>query len=296
MSINYTCKRCGLLTTNNYNDFKKHLNRKSPCKKKYDSIFFSDDQLLVMSLIPNYEKNKSLNEIEHLNNSNILDKNKIELFNELNNIEKSKIKECKYCNENFLFIVDLKQHLITSCFFNELLKRNNNLIKSPKNTIINNIENKNIIYLIPFDNNWDISNISNEKKSYLITSKLMYTSLLDEILKNKNNLNVIIDKNKETGMIYKNDIEKYIQMKLKDIIVKTMEKLNLLLIEINKVDCLIFDEIKDFSRKMINKKYIDYQKDENIQTNVENLFSTLYENKKTEAIEIAKSVNNDNGY
>jgi len=49
-------------------------------------------------------------------------------------------------------------------------------------------------------------------------SQFMYTELLEEILKNDINLNVIIDKEKNSGMVYKNNIDKYIQMKLKDII------------------------------------------------------------------------------
>ena len=53
----------------------------------------------------------------------------------------------------------------------------------------------------------------------------MYTKLLEEILKNEINLNIIIDKNDNSGMVYKNDIDTYIKMKIKDIIDKTMEKL-----------------------------------------------------------------------
>jgi len=46
----------------------------------------------------------------------------------------------------------------------------------------------------------------------------MYTELLEEILKNDINLNVIIDKDNDSAMVYKNSVDKYIQMKLKDII------------------------------------------------------------------------------
>ncbi len=189
------------------------------------------------------------------------------------------------------------------------MKKNDNNIKTnlKKNNSFNKISDSNINendleinYPIPFDNKWDISKISNEKKSYLVTSKLMYTTLLDDVLSNRVNLNVIIDKNKDSGMIYKNDIEKYVQMKSKDIIDKTMEKLNELLIEINKDENLIFDEIKDFSRKMINKKYIDFQKNPSVQQNVNILISDIFEYKKCEAMEIAKKVmenpHKDKGY
>jgi len=86
----------------------------------------------------------------------------------------------------------------------------------------------------------------------------MYTDLLEKILKNDINLNVIIDKEKESGMVYKNNIEQYIHMKMKDIIDKTMTKLNVHLNDINKSDTNSFQEVIKYSRQMINKKYIDY--------------------------------------
>jgi hypothetical protein len=89
----------------------------------------------------------------------------------------------------------------------------------------------------------------------------MYTNFLKEILNNEINLNVVMDKeNNDYCMVYKNNIEKYIQMKSKDIFENTMKKLNCQLLDINKNDNGSFDEIIEFSRRMINKKYIDYQK------------------------------------
>ena len=49
--------------------------------------------------------------------------------------------------------------------------------------------------------------------------------LLEEILKNEINLNVIIDKDNDLGIVYKNDIDKYIQIKSKNIVDNTMIKL-----------------------------------------------------------------------
>jgi len=118
----------------------------------------------------------------------------------------------------------------------------------------------------------------------------MYTELLQEILKNEINLNVIIDKDKDSGMVYKNDIDKYIQMKLKDIVINTMDKLNIHLNDINKTEKNVFDEIKTFSRMMINKKYNDYKNNETIQEGVMNCMTNIYESKKEEATNIAKKV------
>jgi hypothetical protein len=120
----------------------------------------------------------------------------------------------------------------------------------------------------------------------------MYTKLLDEILKNEINLNVIIDIEKESGLVYKDD--KYIQMKLKDIITNTMEKLNNHLNEINKEHSHAFKEIIKYTRQMINKKFIDYNNNINIQENVKKSMSNIFEHKKIDAINTAKKLLENN--
>jgi hypothetical protein len=120
----------------------------------------------------------------------------------------------------------------------------------------------------------------------------MYTNFLKEILKNDMNLNVIIDNdNIDTGMVYKNNNDKYIQMNSKDIAEKTMKKLNYHLNEINKNnECDSFEDIKTFSRRMINKKYIDYQKNDSIHKSVDDMILSIYGNSKNEATNVAKKV------
>jgi hypothetical protein len=279
-------------------------------------MFLSDDQILCLNILPYYDNIHSIceSDIEHLKQSNIIDKNKIELFNILMNHEKNNIKSCKFCNEEFQLITELKKHIVINCFYNELNNRenknknnnnnnSNNIITSNNcnNTLNNNINtlnnnNNNInIYLeiktpLPFDSDWDISKINESNKERIIFSKYMYTELLEEILKNDINLNVIIDKEKDLGMVYKNDIDQYIQMKLKDIIENTMRKLNNHLIDINENDTRSFDEIIKFSRQMINKKHIDFQNNSNISETVKNCMSEIYETKKNDAKNIAKNI------
>ena len=150
---------------------------------------------------------------------------------------------------------------------------------------------------IPFDNDWDISKISEEHKTKIMVSNFMYTTLLDEILKNNENLNVIIDKEKESGMVYKNDNEQYKQMKLTDIIDTTMNKLHKHLKDINNNDNgKTLKEVITFTRQIIDKKYIDYNKDENVKEGVTQCISKSYENIKDAAIEFAKSIPNNNLY
>ena len=167
-----------------------------------------------------------------------------------------------------------------------------NLSKNNKELISEIIikDNLKIKTPIPFDNDWDISKISEGDKTRILISKFMYTELLEEILKNEINLNVIIDKDNDFIMIYKNDNDKYIQMSLKDIIVITMYKLNKILNSINKNDKNTFDDIIKFSYQMINKKYIDYQNIQSIQDGVYECISNIYINKKEEAMNVAKNI------
>lgn len=146
-----------------------------------------------------------------------------------------------------------------------------------------------------------MSQINDEKKSKIVISNILYTQLLEEILKNDINLNVIIDLEKDSGMVYKNDFEKYIELKMKDIIEKTMEKLNHhlnIFSEEQKKNCDkndTFEEIVKYSRRMINKKFCDYQKEVYIQESIKNMFCSIFQNKKKESIIFAEKVmNNEN--
>jgi len=327
MTTKYKCVRCGFYEKTIFSDIKKHLNRKNLCNKTNDSIFMSNDQLLVLSLIP-YHNNihyVSHDDILYLHNSNIIDKNKKELFDEIDKIEKNKLKNCKYCNTEFPLIMDLKKHIILNCFFNTLEKRNKIKNNSTTNNTNNDSDNQNGLYNncdninnthiqtlnnnsnnnnnnninifvdlnkpVPFDEEWDLSKINEDKKERLTFSKTMYTNFLTEILKNDMNLNVVMDnENNDYGMVYKNNSDKYIQMKSTDIAEKTMKKLNYHLNEINKNDTESFEDITKFSRQMINKKYIDYQKNESIHKNVDEMICSIYGNKKVEATHIAKKV------
>lgn len=134
---------------------------------------------------------------------------------------------------------------------------------------------------IPFDEDWDISKISNDKKTSLIISKIMYTGLLTEILKNDLNINIIIDKNNESGLVYKNNIDKYIKMNKKDIVDITMNKLQKHLLEINSNcsnECL--EECLQESKKVILQKNVDYHKNNDIQKIVQDFIINMFETKK----------------
>jgi hypothetical protein len=314
MKLSYLCRKCGLKTSH-FNDLKKHLSIKKQCEKKIESYNFSDDQILILSLLPYYENINLLNnyELEYLKQSSIIQKNKNNLLKNLDYIDKNKLKKCIYCDKEFNKISDLRIHILKICFFNELNKNNtldektkdlnaniignNNILN---NCILNNVNNVTNIYFeiknpLPFDSDWDISNIDNLTKTDFLFSKFMYTSLLEEILKNDINLNVIIDIENNSGIVYKNNIEQYIKMKLKDIIDKSMEKLNKHLSDIitTKID-KYEEEFIDKSKNNIENKLLIYKNNENIQRIVIDLVSKIYENKKDDAVNISNLVKNNN--
>jgi hypothetical protein len=257
-----------------------------------------------------------ITDTEHLLNSDIINKNREELFNEIIDIEKNKCKTCKYCNQDFNIILDLKKHVILNCFFNELTKRKAlqeasiiNISNDSNNTYsncdiknmnncdvnINNINNINL-YVdipkpIPFQDDWDLSKISNGDQFKIMMSEFMYSKLLQSILENESNNNVIIDSDKKSGMVYINHDEKYISMKAKQIAEKSMEKLNEHLNIINKNNKA--DTLKDtirYSRQIFNKKYIDFQKDKSTKNNVSNLVCSIYEDNKNKAQKMADNI------
>jgi len=323
MNTTYKCKRCNY-ETNTFKDLVRHHNKQKKCYKNLESYNYSDDQLIVMSLIPyhnNVHEIKNYN-IDHLKDSKILYDNLDNYLDTVYSVFKNKVKKCKFCDKNFCKIIDLRTHIIVNCYHKFLideknnneknnnennknidinLNGNNNIIgnnNTTNNTINNNITNINQpnIYVqvkspVHFDDMWDISNIDLKTKFFLVFNNLMYTNLLEELLKNELNLNVIIDKNTNSGIVYKNDIEEYIQMKLKDIVNITMEKLKNQLLDMNEeIKDKVFNEVNEHYRRMINKKYIDYTKDKDIQDNVIEHVSNIFDKKKEDAIKISKSI------
>ena len=312
-----------MFNANNFNDIKRHFNKKKQCKRSIDSFNYSDDYLFILSLLSDQNNNNELiDKLNYLKNSDIIFINKDKLFNDIFIIEKDKNKRCIYCDKEFNKISDVKEHIIMNCFYNQIKNNTNNFnnkyeifdsnndIKNSFNTnnitnitnITNNNNNNNNninIYLeikspIPFDNDWDTSKIDRIKKEHLVVSNFMYSKLLEEILKNEINLNVIIDKNTDTNIVYKNDIDNYIQMKSKDIIDNTMDKLKKHLLEINStlkenilIDCI------DISKKIIENKYNTYKNNKVIQSSVKEIISKIYEDKKEDALNISKNFNNE---
>jgi len=165
--------------------------------------------------------------------------------------------------------------------------------------ITNNIMNININIsnnLIPFNEDWDLSSISEKDKIYLIFSKVMYTNLLELILKNDINSNVIIDNDTEQGLVfYKyNEENKYEHIKLDQLVNESVSKLHKQLIGIYKS---IMDDLSDDIKsniikptflneflKAVEEKYDNFKNKSNIKKNVKEMIVEIYKNNEKKKI------------
>lgn len=312
----YKCRKCEY-KTRFFRDIKNHINIQKTCITDFSCLDLTNDEILIMTLIP-YINNKQNIIFDKFKRYKYMYINKNILLHDLYMIDKDKIKKCKYCNIHFSKIRELKEHIILDCFEKEMEKNNidilpnninieslnsynNSKIENIQGNVINNnnITNNNIVLNIdsstttpvPFDENWDISTLSEPVKCQLLYSKLMYTKLLNEILKNKCNLNVVIDKEKDFGIVYKNKFDKYIKMEISEIISNSMEKIHKNLLDINKelnsMGCYE-DAFLDYKRKDINNKYQCYINNNDTKKNVDKCMSNIFNDKREESHKIMK--------
>ena len=116
---------------------------------------------------------------------------------------------------------------------------------------INIINNININSPVSFDDEWDVSHLSHEEKTLLIISMYKYTKTLEKLLKNKKNLNVVVDQKSNSGLVYKkNSIE---VMSLNEICDKSLDKLNH---HLNT----FFDDVTNNNNYHIDKDYLKHEK------------------------------------
>lgn len=286
MSSYYKCKKCNY-KCNQRTGMIRHLDKKNKCIKNIVSYKYSDEELYNMSLVL-------------IKNDNEYD---LDLF-------------CCHCNKYFSTKGNLKKHCI-KYLLNKSEDKNTNIEnidilndeklnnKTMTNNTINNITVNqqvnynfyNVKYPNSFDNEWDLSKISNENKIFLISCcNTKYSELLKYILQNDNNLNVIIDNDSNTGVVYKNDSEKFINMDKSDIIDKSLFKLNQ---QLNNLchEIMIKNEVSNITEKIeneninINQKYNDYtNNNNNIKNNVQTIISSIFSEKKDESINKMNSI------
>ena len=147
---------------------------------------------------------------------------------------------------------------------------------------------------VSFDEEWDVSHLSNEEKTVLIISMYKYTKTLESLLKNKNNHNVIIDKGSNSGLVYKkNNIE---TMSLNEICDKSVDKLyhhlNKFVDDVikNNNTCVEQDYIMH-SKKVIRIKHGNYKYNKKDRVSVNNILVENFDNIKNETLEKFNEIN-----
>lgn len=297
---------------------KRHLERKTKCPRILESYKYNEKDLDNESLKPVEKNNIIDNKLEGNNNIN----NNIEDI--INSITIHKIKKCLYCGVEFSRHYELKRHIKNNCKLlncnvdndiqkNEKVEKTENFEKKfVKNNITNNItnnqinnitinvynnkDNKNI--LLPFDQNWDVSSIDDKQKLILFLADKKYSRTMEEILQNDKNNNIIFDKDTELGLVYKNDVDKFINMNTNDIIDKAMCKIYNHLID-------FYDDIKnkgysvselDSHKELVDQKFEEFNSDKTTKTKdyVKNILVDVFDKNKEKVIERFIKFNSEN--
>jgi len=230
--------------------------------------------------------------------SETLIKENIQYIIDILPLKNQKIKACDHficnnCNKKFTRKSSMNRHKNNSC---KLIINNKNKVEDDDNTIINNIVNTtntinniqinlNVNKIIPFDEEWNTSHLDQKTKLNLLLSSIKFTKSIEKILENDNNLNVLINSDKNTGIVYKNDIERFIPMNVDDIIDKSMYKLYNHLKTFSKDikennEFQIDNKIFDSEINLIENKYNEYNKNKLIQQNVQNHMIDIYNKNK----------------
>ena len=256
----YLCARCNHIT-NQKVEMKRHLDKKKQCTIKNINNTLTEEELYIISL----EKHDKLNDKEY--DKNIEEKEYI----------------CQKCYKKFSNKGNLNKHIKYVCY-NEIKNTTNNI----QNIGIQNIININLTSIKGFDQDWDTTQIDHQKKGEILLSNSKFTKALENILNDKINLNVIMDHDDKTCIVYNNEKNKYEPMTKKDIIEKSMKKVYSHLKK-------FYDEINNNNKNdlsipslenelnVLETKYTNFFKFEDAQKIVNNTFSKLYIDKKEEA-------------
>ena len=212
---------------------------------------------------------------------------------------------CEKCNKDFTNKSNLNKHIKSkSCI--EEIKENPIIQNINNNNHNNNVQNigvqNNFIFNINslrgFDEDWNISAITKDMREKILLSDKKFTNTLENILKNDDNLNVIL-KDKATGIVYKTKNNDYEIMPVKNILEESMDKIYKHLrdfftevINNNKNDIRI--DILENELKEVDKKYNNYKNSIMINDNVNSCLSNIFDEKKIESLDKFYEINNDN--
>ena len=273
----YKCMRCNHISKLK-TDMKRHLTKNNKCIIINKYLDKTDYDLEIESLYKHVIKNEilSLSKLEKNNNKYV----------------------CNICNKKFSNKSNLNKHRkINTCY--DIKKIEINITNQTNNiNVINIINNININSLRGFDEDWNISNITDDIKEKLLLSDKKFTNTLHNILQNDDNLNVII-KDQTVGLVYKIKNNEYEAMKVNNIFDEAMNKIYKHLrdfftdiINNNKNDIRV--NILETELKEVNKKYLQYKESTLTNNSVNNCLLNIFDEKKEKAIDniYKKSINN----
>lgn len=276
----YQCIRCNHIAKQKI-EIKRHINRKFKCKNSNN--FEGTYKELLQACI---DKKNIEGDID-------IDKLKKKLELEEENeivIENNPAYICPICNINFTNKYLYNNHTKSNCQ-NHTTNITNNTVNQQ-----NNVININLKIIKPFDDDWDVSNIDKTLKNILVLSSMKYTKTLEQILNNDTNLNVFIDdKNAETGIVYKNDIEKFKLMTISDIIDKSMDKLHKHLSDFHEEindnnEYSINGDYLQEEKDIIHKKFSEFKNSNLVQEKVQHFLTKIYNSKKEDSLTIFKEL------
>jgi hypothetical protein len=290
---------------------RKHLNIKEKCIRKNITCTLSNEELDNLSLKKNLDSGDDFTSFDTiLKDDPGLEHLKVNHLDEIccaitscaiTSCEEQNTEDelfCKYCSKKFSRKYNLKIHLED----NRCKKKKDVEISNAQNNtnyIYNTINNTNNttnnimvnIIMNPFESKFDTSHIDDLTKMDLIIN-ILFTKALEHILENKNNLNLLIEDNNESAIVYKNDIDKFVRMKKEDFTHSIMKNMKDVLSDMN-------DEIQKnpYLTKRIDEiidlKYNNYIEEKKTNEMVNDMICKIYDQKKMEIQELFKNANNN---
>jgi hypothetical protein len=290
-----------------------HYERSNKCSKNTESLKYDENKIIKYSFLE-VDEHKIL---ENNSSNYSVEKNSEEFINEIKNVYKDKRRSCNYCNKIFKKYKDLEHHLFTCIYIknNNIDNNEENNNKSMDNSInsltnnytncninnINNTININIELpeksLVSFNDNWNIEHLDINTKTLLFMSTVKYTKTLEYILANDVNKNVLLDKESNTGIIYKGS--EFEEMKIEDIIDKSVLKIynNLKdmyneIQENNDMNFILDQSIINQNLKLTENKFNEYNSNEKTKEVVSQIISSIYNQHKDTTEEKYKVISN----
>lgn len=315
-SLKYSNEEIFIMSTMRKNDKEVSKNKCSYCNKNYSSNSFLQKHIKFYCK----KKGKEIDSLKLSDNKDIIinddDINNSQIKENIMKNDEKKKDTISIENQELLQSCNQKEDIISpnndsvvpvqisyeSAKMNgisENLEQNNTIIENQHNTY-NTINNNIYIINLPkmpisFDQEWDTKHIDMYLKQLLLLTDNKYTELLKQILENKNNLNVILDKNSDMGYVYDSD-NNYKNMEKDEIVNLSMKKLH---DELNKIK----DEVIQHSKipidienqcNIIENKYKEFINDKNIKNSVNGCISDIFDKQKEEALEIFNNINQEN--